>query len=462
MPTLSMAKLDSQVDVHFANTKLIAGVSTPRTEAAALIAALDVPPAERTTFHCELIQRATRHVKYFVALNDPALHLALCRQLTYERVPEIGQNVFRQGQLGTTFYIILSGSCRVLKSFSKAQHQTSSEGLRVSEDNDLQAGDSFGELALIDSGDGRRAATVEASSPDTELLRLEKKAYVECLAGRKEAELEERVTFLGTTYLFQDWTSDERRAIARVMQRRTVKMNTTIIRQGGTSDVVYLIISGRCRVIKRVELAGDLEMQLAASFPAQRHDNGVRKLGVQSRARGPPSSPQQAHQQLKPQFQQQKQFQQQLQQHASSRANSQAEPVLLELCELREGQHFGELALLDEVQKRAKKGKGTHTASVVSGEENDVTLLEVNRHDLLRSPASQRDEGGIVEAMAAYAERYYPDFAGGDEALAVQIRQQSQWDELKREAKAEAKSTTSKPNEVLRKLPAHISMAGNK
>ena len=64
--------------------------------------------------------------------------------------------------------------------------------------------------------------------------------------------------------------------------------------------------------------------------------------------------------------------------------------------------------------------------------------------------------------LAAYAERYYPDFAGGDEALAVQIRQQSRWDEMKREAKAEAKSTTSKPNEVLRKLPAHISMAGNK
>ena len=447
LPTLSMVHAESASDAHFSNRKMIAGVSTPRSEHVALVAALELPPAERKPQDIELIQRATRHVKYRSGENwssDPALHAALCRRLTYQRIHEVGENVFRQGSEGTTFYIVLSGACRVLKSFSKAQHQTSSEGLHVSEgDRDLQPGDSFGELALL--GDGKRTATVEAVRPDTELLKLEKAAYDECLRGRQTAMLEERTHFLSTLYLFQDWSEEDRRSLARVLVRRVYRMNTTIIRQGATTDFVYLIYSGHCRVLKQVELSNGLEATLATSFPARRHDSGVRKLGVQSHARPPPSPPRGTGPSGA------------ATERGPRRSAAAREPVLLELCELREGQHFGELALVAEAQKRAKKGKGTHTASVVAGEDCEVVLLEVNRHDLLRCPAAL--DGGLIEAMEAYASRYYQDYAG-DDALETQIREQGRWDELKREAKVAAKSMTSKHGEVLRKLPAHISMAG--
>ena len=123
----------------------------------ALIAALKKPWSKRSDTDLSLIKRATKDFHYFRALEDPHLHVELCRHLHYKLVPEIGQNIVTQGDIGTTFYIILSGTARVLKNYTGTTH---SEGIHVSEDgHDLQPGDSFGELALI--GNGLRAATVE-------------------------------------------------------------------------------------------------------------------------------------------------------------------------------------------------------------------------------------------------------------------------------------------------------------
>jgi signal transduction histidine kinase len=96
----------------------------------------------------------------------PALRaVSLLSQLSMEQLGELaavgrvialeaGQDVFREGDEGDSLYVVLSGSVRI--------YTCDGEGYEVEVDR-KQAGESFGEIALLDGG--RRSASVGTSEP---------------------------------------------------------------------------------------------------------------------------------------------------------------------------------------------------------------------------------------------------------------------------------------------------------
>ena len=122
----------------------------------------------------------------------------------------------------------------------------------------LEDGDSFGELAL--SNVGKRQARVQAAMP-TQLLairlhrrllerrqredvgepphveprpdRADKVEYDRCLRELHEAELDRRVKFVRSIWIFESWSEAELRRISEVMTTRQYEKNTTIIKQAG-------------------------------------------------------------------------------------------------------------------------------------------------------------------------------------------------------------------------------------
>jgi len=106
------------------------------------------------------ITQALRRVPLFASLAPEQLaHLArVARRRRYDR----DEVIFYQGDPGDTFYVILSGQVKVSVSSPEGQ-----EAILVM----LDAGESFGELALLD--DQPRSATIQANVP-TEVIALRK------------------------------------------------------------------------------------------------------------------------------------------------------------------------------------------------------------------------------------------------------------------------------------------------
>jgi CRP-like cAMP-binding protein len=103
---------------------------------------------------------ALRRVPLFASLSSNAIDeiARVARRHRYER----DEVVFYQGDPGDTFYVILDGQVKVSVSSSEGQ-----EAILVM----LNAGESFGEFALLD--EQPRSATIQASLP-TEVVTLRK------------------------------------------------------------------------------------------------------------------------------------------------------------------------------------------------------------------------------------------------------------------------------------------------
>ena len=106
------------------------------------------------------------HRMKFVKTLPTKQRLELGRGMQY-LAADAGREIFRQGDVGNHFYVILSGSVEVL---IRDPHTNANNRVAT-----LYTGDSFGELALLYSCP--RAATVRATE-ECALWQLERRVYV--------------------------------------------------------------------------------------------------------------------------------------------------------------------------------------------------------------------------------------------------------------------------------------------
>lgn len=85
------------------------------------------------------------------ALND--YDIAKIAHVADDECYESGQYIVRQFTKGTTFYIIMSGKCHVMKAHKDAEQCV----------GELERGDFFGELALVSSSTTRQASILAVS-----------------------------------------------------------------------------------------------------------------------------------------------------------------------------------------------------------------------------------------------------------------------------------------------------------
>jgi CRP-like cAMP-binding protein len=95
----------------------------------------------------------------------PKRHLRSIAKMTGVREYDKGASIIREGDPGSTFYVLLDGRARVVRGGRTVTH--------------LSAGDFFGEISLLDTG--TRTASVIAESP-LRCLTLGEKDFAKVLA----------------------------------------------------------------------------------------------------------------------------------------------------------------------------------------------------------------------------------------------------------------------------------------
>jgi HlyB family type I secretion system ABC transporter len=156
-----------------------------------------------------------------------------------------GDAIVREGEPADAFFVLTSGTARVVK-----QGENGDEvALNV-----LHAGDSFGEMALLEQG--TRGATVRASGP-VAALRLdgavfsaltrsypEVRAVFEAVANQRSLW-----QFLRVQSSFADLPAEALAALAAGLERVEAPAGTEIVRAGDPPGPLYIVEEGRARVL---------------------------------------------------------------------------------------------------------------------------------------------------------------------------------------------------------------------
>ncbi|DBB04030.1 TPA: hypothetical protein ACH3X1_013089 [Trebouxia sp. C0004] len=222
------------------------------------------------------VLRVLQKVEFTAALESTVLR-ELARFVMYESYPDAEHTVVKQGDPGALFYIILSG-CVGIKVGSK-------DTVKVV--RTLDAGQAFGELALLKTG-GRRAASV-VTSMASEFLTIDGKQYQLLLAQLQREELKAKVDVLRRAPLFRScfaiviavgvmlvttaiyaivvpreddevqccewrgWTTGQLHHLAGVVQLQRLPYNTVVVEQGTDAECTYFIKTGEVRVVRRMD-----------------------------------------------------------------------------------------------------------------------------------------------------------------------------------------------------------------
>jgi len=154
-----------------------------------------------------------------------------------------GSQVVNEGEEADAFYVIASGRAQAVK-----------RGLNGDEIvlNSLRAGDSFGEMALIEKA--RRSATVRAVG-ELEVFKLDRQVFQSLIGKRPEikAHFDLQIKHRSLNDFFRLYTPFAKLPVEALtlflqeLEPVTVANGETVIRQGDPSGPMYVVEEGRLR-----------------------------------------------------------------------------------------------------------------------------------------------------------------------------------------------------------------------
>ena len=154
-----------------------------------------------------------------------------------------GLNVFKQGDVGNLFYIVLQGEVDVFVNHMGIQFKACT----------YQVGGSFGERALLTSEP--RAATVTCTT-NSDFLVIGRRDYLRVLREVHEREFMSKIRFIKTVRYFEKLPNTICEEIAQKFSKKRFGRNEVIVREGAKRTHLFVIRSGECRVLKTVNLGG--------------------------------------------------------------------------------------------------------------------------------------------------------------------------------------------------------------
>lgn len=201
--------------------------------------ALLKPPARRTEADVVQLETVLSRVKFVRELTMKT-RMDLCKLTGYAR-HGAGETLFRQGDPGEFFYVVLSGSVDVfIRDPGGREHLVAT----------LFNGDSFGELALMQEGNTRGATIV--AKEDCEFLTLGREDYGAILRTQSEKSISEKVAHLRSTPMFRHVEHDTVQSMAYVLTARTYPRNALVFKQGEEIEDVYFVAEGAVRLVREV------------------------------------------------------------------------------------------------------------------------------------------------------------------------------------------------------------------
>lgn len=205
----------------------------------------------------------------------------------FERCPlrryEPGDLVIEQGTKGDAFYVICAGGVRVVR----ADGEVARELARLDE------GAFFGEMALL--SEAPRSASVEATHEDTQLLEIgagvlkELSAKYPSVSTALKKFCRQRLlsNLMQGSALFRPFSKSDRRELVQKFRARDVRRGEAMIKEGHTSDGLYVVLSGEVDVLVKGRKVASLregevfgEMSLLTRSPATATVTAARHTSV--------------------------------------------------------------------------------------------------------------------------------------------------------------------------------------
>ncbi|CAD8102436.1 unnamed protein product [Paramecium primaurelia] len=207
----------------------------------------------RTQSEIEILKKATKHIVYFQKLLEKDQGVLLwercLRKMSYTYL-SYGQTLFHEGDVGTTFYIILQGRVSIHKRILVQDEFQDKELIQ------LQDGQAFGELAL--ENNEPRSASVKAILP-THLAVLEAEDY---MVIKKTVINQQRQMYFeefAKLAIFKSWKFMSIKSLFDVIKQNKYGLNHIIYKEGDISNDVYFIQTGQFKVIKTLRIKKQVE-----------------------------------------------------------------------------------------------------------------------------------------------------------------------------------------------------------
>jgi cAMP-dependent protein kinase regulator len=160
-----------------------------------------------------------------------------------------GQTIIKEGDAPDNFYVLESGDCRVMKQIGEENKQVAV----------LRPGQYFGELALI-SGRARTASIVAVGA--VMCWAIDQTTYLTMLKGHHAHKRQLYQSLLRHIPALQELPDYEILLVADALQPLGPAEGAEIVKQGDTGDWFFIILNGRCRVLKKAS-GEDEEREIA-------------------------------------------------------------------------------------------------------------------------------------------------------------------------------------------------------
>ena len=196
---------------------------------ARIIRVLSKPVEMRSSSELEDVSSYLRKNVTFFKQFTHEQRLEICRMA--ELVVIFGKTIlFKQGDIGQAFYVILTGSVSVLVNVAKnslIDSTSDTTDVKAEFINELYEGQSFGERAL-ESANSTRTATVVSSEKVTELFVISKEIYRKFIGSLRSKVLNDKIALLKRTHCFAQLEEEHLREIARYMEPKVYRMGEAV------------------------------------------------------------------------------------------------------------------------------------------------------------------------------------------------------------------------------------------
>jgi CRP-like cAMP-binding protein len=193
---------------------------------------------QRTSVEIQYLAELTNNLKLFIQLNEsqgPYSHIICCRYLKYEFC-ESGKYLFRFGDQGTRFYIIISGKVGVEVPIKDNKGETHMVEVMV-----LSSGSGFGELALESSKP--RAASIKCKVP-SHFMYLEKSDYTRLISRLVTDRRSALVDFVKSLPPFKHLTKGKLTKLSYIFKEKLFTKGQIVYNEQDPAENFYIIKKG--------------------------------------------------------------------------------------------------------------------------------------------------------------------------------------------------------------------------
>ncbi|KAK9815809.1 hypothetical protein WJX72_009912 [[Myrmecia] bisecta] len=203
---------------------------------------LSIEPAHRTKAELDSIESTLTNLVKWGGKLPRAIRFELCKYMRYKAFRS-GDVIFRQGDPGSEFYIIISGAVDVI-----VKDEATGDEKTVAH---LFTGDSFGELALLQGHRQRRATCVCPQRSEFFITQVED--YKRVLAPLQQGNMQARIELLKQVPEFAGMSDQMLEGFGCVLTERTYSAREVILYQGQDVEDIVFVLSGGVKLVREMQ-----------------------------------------------------------------------------------------------------------------------------------------------------------------------------------------------------------------